>query len=150
MHYQFSASSRVFAAISLLLLVVGCGKAGKYPTYWVGGKVSFPDGTPLTKGSVTFRPVDSSAPVTSRGEIKPDGTYELSTFSQGDGATAGRYEVMVMALPAYNARTAPPGSPPPPLLIDSRFSNYSTSGLAFNVTTDPGKNQYDIVVTRPK
>jgi hypothetical protein len=75
----------------LLLGAVGCG-GGLYP---VRGKVTYKDGTPLTKGLVVFESSTRTPPITARGDIRADGSYELSTFKPADGAPAGKYRVLV-------------------------------------------------------
>src|SRR5262249_10644587 len=73
-----------FIAVAVLLSgLAGCG--GKYP---VRGTVTYDDGTPVTKGLVIFERVGGGPPVTARGEIQPDGRYELSTDKPGDGVPA--------------------------------------------------------------
>ena len=129
------------------LTICGCG-GGKYPTYRAGGRVTFADGKPLTTGWISFRALDSEN-VTARGQIQPDGTFELTTFTRGDGAVEGRHQALVMAQVYRNEREAPQGTPPPPPLIDTRFSSFESSGLEFTVTNVPEQNQFNIQVTPP-
>jgi hypothetical protein len=130
-----------------VIWIAGCD-TGKLPTYRVHGKVVFADGTPLTTGWVSFRALDAQGNVTARGPIQPDGTYELSTFSERDGAVKGRHQVLVTAPVYRNVREESTGAQPP--LLDSRYSNFQTSGLEFIVTTVPEQNQFDVLVTSPK
>jgi len=71
----------------------GCGS--NHPeTAKVKGTVLI-DGAPLTKGTVQFYP-DEGQPA--RGEIQPDGSFELTTFkTKGDGAVLGEHTVTVQA-----------------------------------------------------
>ena len=57
----------------------------------VRGNITF-DGTVVSSGSVEFWP-DAGRPA--RGEIKEDGSYELTTFEPGDGAIVGHHVVTI-------------------------------------------------------
>jgi len=114
-----------------LAITAGCGRSGLYP---VKGKVIFPDGTPLTAGTVEFGPVDKDAMLAPRGEIKVDGTFQASTYAEGDGAPPGKYRVLVTP-----PEQVDPGQPRP-LPFDRRFSSYATSGLEY--TVKPGRNEF--------
>lgn len=58
-------------------------------------------GKTLTEGYITFTPIpDASADVAKSGKsgyavIQSDGTYEVSTYGEGDGAIPGRHEVRI-------------------------------------------------------
>lgn len=126
------------AALALLLLAAGgCGR-GMYP---VRGKVTFDDGTPVTKGLVVFESQGGEQRVTARGEIQPDGSYELSTAKHGDGVPAGKYRALVAPI------GEDPDNPKPPP-FDKRFADYETSGLSFEVKEGP--NDIPITVTKAK
>jgi hypothetical protein len=127
-------------AVSLLLLgAVGCGPR----LYPVRGTVTYPDGKPLTEGTVVFESKDADKPITARGTLQPDGSYELSTSRPGDGVPAGKYQVLVA--PKYDPNGVDGPRKPPP--IDPRFSDFKTSGLEFEVRSGP--NDYPIKVTPP-
>ncbi len=82
-----SASIAVFAS--------GCGSSTQaqaaFSTVPVKGKVLL-KGKPLTSGTVKFEP---DAGRTAYGEIGPDGTFTLGTFSTNDGAVGGTHRVAV-------------------------------------------------------
>jgi hypothetical protein len=122
------------------LSLVGCGGNNLYPAQ---GKVTFKDGTPLTAGWVVFESVTPGAKVGARGNIQPDGTFQLSTFSEGDGALEGSYRVAVMPPPG-----AKEGTPVRPL-IHPRLQRPETSHLEFTVTPDKQKNYFTILVAKP-
>jgi hypothetical protein len=128
------------AALSLLLVAVaGCG-GRLYP---VRGKVTFEDGTPLSKGTVVFESIGGEKAITARGAIQPGGSYQLSTYKPGDGAPAGKYRVLVapmVDLSSYH--------PERDVDFDPRFSAFNTSGLEFDVK--PGENEFPIQVARIK
>jgi hypothetical protein len=122
---------RWLAPLLALVVAAGCGRSGLYP---VKGKVVFPDGTPLTAGTVEFGPVEKEAMLAPRGEIRADGTFRASTYAEGDGAPPGQYRVQVTP-----PEQVDPGQPRP-LPFDRRFSSFETSGLEY--TVKPGKNEF--------
>jgi hypothetical protein len=124
-------------AVSLTLSVVGCG-SGKYP---VRGTVTLEDGTPLSKGLVIFERVEGGPPVTARGDIKPDGRYELSTERPGDGALPGRYKVAINPLDPSDVPDERKVLP-----FDVKYLSHRTSGLTCEVK--PGVNEHPIKLSR--
>lgn len=72
--------------VLLVLGIVGCGSNVK-----VSGKVSFPDGSPLTVGKVVFE-TDSFI---ASGDLQPDGSYTLGSLKKNDGIPPGTYRVSV-------------------------------------------------------
>jgi hypothetical protein len=90
------------AAVSLAwLLNTGCGGSGQAPppkTYPVGGMVVYKGGQPLSGGAIQFQS-KSDPNLTTKGDIGPDGTFELVTLYQDEqlqGATEGQYHVTVI------------------------------------------------------
>jgi hypothetical protein len=131
---------RTAVAVALLLLgTAGCG-ARLHP---VRGKVTYPDGKPLTEGTVVFESKDAVRPITARGTVQPDGSYELSTSQPGDGVPAGKY--LVLVAPKFDPNGVDGPRKPPP--FDPRFAAFQTSGLEFEV--QPGVNDYPIQVMPP-
>ena len=130
----------LFFSIIVTLLIVGCGKGAS-----VKGKVTFPDGSPLTVGEVIFQTETRMA----SGQIQSDGSYKLSSAEQNDGVPPGRYAVKIVK--AYDSSNTPPGTMPqdalPPIpLIDAKFEKTETSGLACEVK---GTTTFDMTVTKP-
>ena len=134
MRSKIRCIGRVVPATLLLLIAAGCGRY--YPVH---GKVTYRDGTPVTKGIVVFESKDTDKAVTARGDIQTDGTYQLGTQKPGDGAPAGLYRVLVT--PRMENPDAPEDN------IDRRFADFKTSGLEFEVK--PGTNEYPIQVSKP-
>ena len=123
-----------------LVCVLGCGKGAT-----VKGKVTFPDGTPLTVGEVVFQ---TESRMTS-GRIQSDGTYKLSGATESDGVPLGFYGVRIVG--AYGSSNTPSGADPsdapmPIPLIDEKFEDTATSGLTCEVK---GATTFDITVTKP-
>jgi hypothetical protein len=125
--------------VVLALGLPGCA-GGLYP---VRGAVALDDGTPLTKGLVVFERVDGGAPITARGNVRPDGTYELSTGKPGDGVPPGRYKVLVNPLELSDVPDEQKNLP-----FDARYTKFETSGLEFEVKA--GSNDCPIKLDRPK
>ena len=86
---------RVLGGGILLLACAGCGSGAKFPIAHVSGKVTF-QGKPLPGGgTISFIPVEEGERRAAGGEIKPDGTYTVSTYSEGDGALVGKHRIEV-------------------------------------------------------
>jgi hypothetical protein len=130
------ASWRVWVAGATLAGLAGCGAAASPPigpTYEVRGKVVLRDGKPLTRGRVTFVPAEGAA-VPASGEIRPDGTFALTTAKPDDGAVPGQYKVRIE--PAQADR---PGRSRPAFPI--KYIDEDSSGLL--VTVRPEANRLD-------
>ena len=125
--------------------ISGCGDE-QVPRHTVKGMVVFSDGSPMTAGGVVmFQSLDTkSAELTldAKGELREDGTFELSTRDLGPGAAAGEYKALVRANPDFKKN---PQYPPP--TIHPRFNRFQTSGLEF--TVEEGENDFTIVVELP-
>ncbi len=123
------------APVLLLLAVGGCGRYAP-----VRGKVTLEDGTPVTSGTVIFESKEADKPLTARGDIQTDGSYQLSTDRPGDGVPPGWYRVLV-APPPQN-----PDGPPVKEVFDRRYGAFATSGLEFEVKS--GSNDYPIRLSK--
>jgi len=121
-------------AAVLMGSVAGCG-SDRLPVAPVTGTVSY-GGKPLEFGSVMFQP-DEGPP--GRGTIQPDGTFTLSTYSEGDGAVIGHHKVRIAAFESQRPSNmaAPPDAPREPGVghsqIPRKYSNLDTSGLRVEV-----------------
>ncbi|WP_040351803.1 hypothetical protein [Blastopirellula marina] len=134
----------VFAALLAIPLVGSLGCGGR-ATDQVTGTVHFADGSPLTAGTLMLYGGEDPT-VQPRGLIKSDGTFELTTFGNEDGAPRGTYRVAIV-----NAKSAPPadwGERPfnRQLLIHSKYEKPETSGLEFKI---PDNTHWDITVEKP-
>ncbi len=112
---------RLLSATALLLSIL-CQGCDTSPTISpslpvpVKGKITH-RGKPLTQGEITFEPTDGGREA--HGKIQPDGSFELTTFQEGDGALVGVHRVLIA------------GIEPPP----------KTKGET-HVRIDQGKNEY--------
>lgn len=133
-------------AVTNLAFATGCGQRHP-PTYPVSGKVVFADGVSLTTGGVVLcnSIVDGGQSISARGSIHGDGTFTLTTYSDGDGAVAGKHRVLVRAKRDVDDFVVRGIIPLP--VIDRRFESYQTSGLEF--TVEDRNNEWRLVVERP-
>jgi hypothetical protein len=124
--------STVFVSTALLLVLSGCDSQPE--TFLVHGMVVYPDGKPLTEGTVEFETLNLKKPITASGEINEDGTFQLGTYEVNDGAIAGKHRAAVIANYEIGTGAERPGLIPPPML-DPKFSDFITSTLEFEVTS---------------
>ena len=142
---QFSIGYSRRACLSATLAVaavlpLGCGSSGPEMVP-IRGTVKF-DGTPLTGGTVEYIPTEPQGRK-AIGRIADDGTFELTTFKDGDGAIVGSYKVVVTALAPH------PGEPTAEQLlanggkairrqslIPDHYSDAEASGISDDVTSD--------------
>lgn len=88
-----------FPAAKLTPLVIvfatlaGCGD-GRLETYPVQGQFKFQDGSVPKFGDVEF--YNEQHRLNARGKIGRDGTFTVGTFKEGDGAVAGKHQIVVM------------------------------------------------------
>lgn len=86
----------VVAAAVALLAAAGCNRSDRAAVYPVQGRLTF-EGKPLVGGgSIAFVFANGQNGKTAGGEIKPDGTYSLTTYVEGDGSMPGEFRVVVM------------------------------------------------------
>ncbi len=63
--------------------------------YPVQGRITL-QGKPMRGGgSIAFVPISNQAGKTAGGEIQSDGTYYLSTYTDGDGSIPGEFRVVI-------------------------------------------------------
>ena len=121
------------------LLLGGCGRGSRFETVKVTGTVTL-DGKPLTTGTVIFTPERGRA---ATAKIQADGSYALGTYGSNDGATLGKHSVAVVAREPTTGGKGPMGDLFGKWLIPQFYSDFTKSGLTFEVKSD-GPNVYDI------
>ena len=84
--------SHLLAIAAVAALICGCGGSGNPDTYSVTGTVTL-EGSPVGGALVSFSPTGDGKPAT--GITDASGKYSLTTFSQGDGAVPGTYQVTI-------------------------------------------------------
>ncbi|MBC8353686.1 MAG: hypothetical protein H8E66_16940 [Planctomycetes bacterium] len=135
-------ATQKLAPTLLLLAAMGCSN-GNPKTYEVTGVIRFPDGIPLTEGTIEFEAIDHENPIMATSEIDENGVFELGTFDVDDGAVVGKHRVVVVSSHEIGTGAERPG------LIEQsklhpRFADFKTSGLVFEVK--PEKNELKIPV----
>ncbi len=126
-------------------VVLGCNKS-PYELAQVVGTVTI-DGQPLTAGSIMFSPnardsnVNSGKPAF--GRIQSDGSYSLTTYSDGDGAIAGSHWVTIFS-PAKDSTGMTDVSTTSSKLPD--FDRITVPTGTFDVAADK-ENRIDIQLT---
>src|SRR5262245_26658197 len=78
--------------LTALTGLTGCASKDRLQTYPVEGKLLL-DGYPVGNANVYFYPCDPGQQRISVAVTDPDGTFRLTTFSPGDGAPEGDYDV---------------------------------------------------------
>jgi hypothetical protein len=127
----------------LVCLLVGCG-AGGPKTVPVRGTVMY-KGKPVPNGTVTFIPETGHH---ATGEIRPDGSYTLTTFKPGDGAVPAKYKVVVVAMQDMTGRLPEDRTPLPPPIVPNKYTSVATTDLVFEVKD--GENVIDLPLTDGK
>ena len=136
--------------------LAGCGSALP-ETALVEGKITYA-GQPVTFGEITFYP-QHGRPAT--GRIQPDGSYRLTTFSEGDGALLGKHTVTIKAV-KFPEPADQPGSmneeiardlkggrrqgprAQPEWLVPPRYAKRDTSGLTADVQKGSNTSNFDL------
>ena len=114
-----------------MVALCGCGGTGKVP---VRGTVVFEDGSPakeMAGGTVIFELIGGT--VSARGEIQPDGTFQLTTEKKNDGVLPGRHRVAVTEPPPEDFDHIPPP------IIDPKYHRLSKSGIEVEVGNEPAE-----------
>lgn len=133
MSYKYCAS---FVVVVACLLSASCGNHQK-----LKGKVTFPDGQPLTTGTVVF----SKSGFVSRSFVLPDGSFNVGSVKDGDGIPPGKYKVYIIEA-LESVHPDDPTSDAMRPVIDAKFMSSETSPLEIEI---PGNKTFDIVVERP-
>lgn len=143
--YITRRSSACIAA-ALLLLSLGCSRSDRVAVYPVHGKLTF-EGKPLAGGgSIAFVATGGQAGKGAGGEIKPDGTFTLMTYAEGDGSMAGDFRVIVMQTVVKEPEASQDGEAPAsgPVSVVSEaeripaiYSDHQNSPLTARVEAKP-------------
>ena len=140
---------RVFVLVlGLAVTLCGCGKSNQKETFSVKGVVSF-EGKPLEFGSVVFVPKGGGP--TAMANIARDGSYELGSYSETDGAVPGIHQVMILAdkpagtgagaLPEDSIRKPTGGNVS---VIPEKFADLVNSGLEVTVQSQPNRVNFEL------
>jgi hypothetical protein len=143
-----------FALLAVVLACAsgGCGSGGKPDAVPAGGKVVFNKTVPPVGALVVFHPTDPAAEKRIGGKpfgkVKDDGTFVLTTYSEGDGAPPGEYGVTIdWRAPAKDTKFSlgDPGSGAGPSRLNPKYSNPQQPTLKATVRAGE-PNQFDFAV----
>jgi hypothetical protein len=126
---------RCVCLLVVTIFVPGC-TGGSEKVNSVVGTVTY-QGKPVDGCNLVFDPIasDPNAKVYSaRGMCDEQGHFRLTTFSQNDGAVAGRYRVAIFPKKDISARHA---DSKVTLAFPERYSDTATSDLEFEVRPGP-------------
>lgn len=128
------------ALAALALVFAGCG-GGQERTAQVNGKVTY-NNNPVTHGTVTFVPESGGPPAT--GEIKPDGSFSMTTYSSGDGAVLGKHKVVIVAMEDMEGKLPEARNPTPPPIVPAKYTSPSTTPLTTEVKDEDNEPVFDL------
>jgi hypothetical protein len=111
----------------LICCLAGCQQ--RQPLAKYKGKVLYKN-QPLTNGSVMFQP---EAGIPSRGNIQPDGSFELTTYNLNDGATIGKNKVRVVSTTVVNQDATQGEIGTGSSVIPAKYADFSTTPLEVTV-----------------
>ncbi len=140
----------VFACLGILIFLTGCG-SGEMPLGRVSGTVTL-DGQPVSGGIIHFMPQSGPA---ATGVIDASGRYNLTTYSEGDGAVIGSHTIYFAPnsddshMEGYSeadyAANKPPPEAPQAKFLPKRYLTPSSSGLSREVAV--GSNDFPLQLT---
>lgn len=120
-------------------LLSGCNSGPKVAP--VSGKATL-DGKPLKFGTVMFQQATGGQPAV--GEIQSDGSFQLSTFRQGDGAIVGTHLIRVACYSSQDPASGLKGGDSlGNLMIPVKYTVLTSSGLTAEV---PGEGLESFVI----
>ena len=132
----------VVAGISL----AGCGQSGpqRVPVFKTAGKISFLN-QPVNGAFVVLHPKAAATADVPRptAHVRPDGSFEATTFLAADGAPAGEYVVTVEWHKLVNVGGEWTQGPN---LLPAKYGNPATSDVIVKVAE--GKNELPAIVLR--
>ena len=140
----------LFTAIALTL--AGCGSSRDpnwLPVFPTSGKVQFKGAAPVG-AYVALYPKPGKAPATSqsvvpRGQVQPDGTFALSSYTTSDGAPPGEY---VATIEWHKTVKNSSGEPIlGPNLLPPQYSKPQTTPLK-TIQIAEGKNELPEIVLK--
>lgn len=142
-----------FLAAAALLVLAGCSRGPDLAP--VRGKVTLA-GKPLPpcEGRITFHPTKGRLATAA---LEPDGSFVLTTFTQGDGALVGEHKVTIKATKINAAAPAsideeiakanakgPAISPKVQWIIPARYLEIETSPLTADVERKDNVIDFDV------
>jgi hypothetical protein len=125
-------------SVFTLAMLAGC-EPSRPETSEVSGRITF-EGKPVPQGRILFWPSQGRPAMA---EIQPDGTYELTTFSDSDGAMIGKHRVTIKATRVH----FPTGNKMKSVvqwLVPQRYENFDKSPLTAEVSAGKNTINFDL------
>jgi hypothetical protein len=142
---SFTAGQTAWIVLAALSLVAaGCGSAqdpNRLPVFPAAGKISFkgavPDGAYVALHSKTKVKAPNGQEVIPTAQVKPDGTFNLSSYAAADGAPAGDYKLTI----EWHKTIKPVGGDPTlgPNLLPQQYSKADSSPVEVVIATGPNE-----------
>jgi hypothetical protein len=101
--------------VALFLSLAGCG-SGSVTAYPVKGKITLDGKTMKGGGSIAFLPFGTQQGKAAGGEIAEDGTFQLTTYTPGDGSMVGEFRVIILQSADREPQATPDGKAAPKLV----------------------------------
>lgn len=128
---------RMLPLVLASAVAAGCG-SGRPTTVPIRGSVTL-DGKPVAQAMVLFVPATGGVPA--RGVTGEDGGFTLTTFTEGDGALAGKHRVAVSKMKVTGIEATADGMVPANVsgemrtiwVTPQKYSDVETSGLEVDV-----------------
>jgi hypothetical protein len=144
--------------VAAVASVSGCGRSDAVAVYKVTGTIKL-NGEPMKGGgAIAFMPPDGMAGKAAGGEIKPDGTYTVTTYEPGDGSMAGEFRVVITQTTVEEPESGIDGSGErikkpiqlvtPPFHIPAIYGDLMKSPLTAKVEAKDA-NQIDFDLKKP-
>jgi hypothetical protein len=140
-------------ALAIASAAAGCGSSDNVTVYPVKGKIAF-NGKPMVGGgSISLVPTGNQPGAAAGGEIKEDGTFELTTYKPGDGSMPGEFRVVITQVVFREPGNsedgqAPTAAAPPPVAeidrIPEIYSHPTNSPLTMKVEAKPNEINLDL------
>jgi hypothetical protein len=146
---RLNAFAAWLGAASLLVAAAGCGSKqdpNRLLVFPASGKLNIQGKIPAG-AFLVLHPKNPAAGVESvrpRAHVKPDGSFELSSYESNDGAPAGEYAVTVewRQTIKYPSGDAGPG----PNLVPPKYTRPETSPVVIKIAE--GTNQLDPIIVK--
>lgn len=140
--FRFRVGTPAVVTASLLMVVIGVvctwagNGSGRETLYPAKGQVVF-DGEAAPGAVVQLHPFERTVPLHPRAVVGGNGSFQLGTYAEGDGAPAGEYRVTIVWTPVTEIGGEAYSSPN---VLPSRYSNPATSPLTIKVIA--GNNEF--------
>lgn len=138
--------STVSSLLILLLPVLAGCNSGQLPVHPVNGTVRFDDGARVMFGDIEF--FSAAHKINARGKINRDGTFEVGTYAENDGAVAGNHKVIILQVTGdyLTEKLSDEIDHDHGELIHPAYFDYRTSNLQCEIV--PGPNDIELVVRK--